>query len=299
MFCPGCSAPSADGAKFCKICGMNLTIVTQALVGSVVVTDPLRDREYKRARKSISEGIQGTAIGASLMVAAALIYFLLPHETFFYGAALAIGLLGIIYFFRSVGRIVDAKLGPKLLDPALRPRGTGPLSEGTGPLPSRPNQNSSRRLPSDPLKSNPPAPAQASARLPVNDKLAVQSLAQIYQESLLKGPENAAESATNDSPDRTPAKGADRNPPRGPLKGPLESPVSGANGAPNRSYTEGLSRSHAEGLQKATPKGNDRPPQPLGAVPPPRIGTGRVNREHSSHLREPDKQDDILSKIRN
>src|SRR5256886_4127486 len=37
MFCPSCSTQSIEGAKFCKSCGMNLTIITQAISGSVVV----------------------------------------------------------------------------------------------------------------------------------------------------------------------------------------------------------------------------------------------------------------------
>ena len=41
---------------------MNLNIVTQALNGEVIVTDPLREREFKRARKQISDGIHGGAV---------------------------------------------------------------------------------------------------------------------------------------------------------------------------------------------------------------------------------------------
>jgi hypothetical protein len=220
MYCPGCSSPSAEGAKFCKTCGMNLTVVTQALVGSVVVSDPLRDREYKRSRKSISDGIQGSAIGAALMVAAALSYWLLPRDKFFYGASLAIGLLGIVHFFRSVGRIIDAKIGPKLLDPALQPRSTGPLVEPGSTSSLRLSGNPSRRLPSDPIAA--PPGSQESSRT----------------SNLETGP----------PPDKAPGRGA------------------------------------------------ARPLPPLG---PARAATGRVNREHSTMLRSPDKQDDILSKIRN
>ena len=73
MFCPTCSTAAAEGAKFCKTCGLNLTIVTQALSGGVIAADPMRDREYKRARKSISDGIQGVAVGAALLLAIGLI----------------------------------------------------------------------------------------------------------------------------------------------------------------------------------------------------------------------------------
>src|SRR5262249_16020413 len=128
MFCPTCSTAVAAGAKFCKTFGLNLTIVTQALSGGVSAADPMRDREYKRARKSISDGIQGTAVGAALLLAAALSYFLLPRETIIYVLSLAAALGGLVTFFRSLGHIVDAKVGPKLIDPALTKRATGPPS---------------------------------------------------------------------------------------------------------------------------------------------------------------------------
>jgi hypothetical protein len=134
MFCPGCSAASPDGAKFCKSCGMNLTVVTQAVSGSSASVDPIREREYKRARKKISDGIQGAAAGCALTAVAAAVYLFLPGEKLWYGIALAIALAGIVGFFRGVGHIFDAKVGHKLLGAAPQARGTGPL---TGPLPSQ------------------------------------------------------------------------------------------------------------------------------------------------------------------
>ena len=152
MYCPSCSTHSSDGAKFCKACGMNLNVITQALNGGVVVSDPLRDREFKRARKQISDGINGSAIGAGLLVAAALPYFLAPRTPWMYTATLLVALAGIVKLFRSVASMVDAKVGGKLLDPALQPRGTGGLSNGVSTTTAR----SSQRL-SDTGKSGQPA----------------------------------------------------------------------------------------------------------------------------------------------
>lgn len=152
MYCPSCSTHSSDGAKFCKACGMNLNVITQALNGGVVVSDPLRDREFKRARKQISDGIHGSAIGAGLLVAASLPYFLAPRTPWIYTATLLVALAGIVKLFRSVASMVDAKVGGKLLDPALQPRGTGGLSNGLSTTTAR----SSQRL-SDPGKSGQPA----------------------------------------------------------------------------------------------------------------------------------------------
>ncbi|MEK6323267.1 MAG: zinc ribbon domain-containing protein [Acidobacteriota bacterium] len=141
MYCPSCSTHSIDGAKFCKSCGMNLSVITQALNGGVVISDPIRDREFKRARKQISDGIHGSAIGAALLVAAALPYSLIPATPWIYPASLVLALGGIIKLFRSIGSIIDAKVGPKLLDPALQPRATGGLNSSQ-PFPTgvRPSQ---------------------------------------------------------------------------------------------------------------------------------------------------------------
>lgn len=129
MYCPGCSTQANEGAKFCKVCGMNLSAITQALSGVAVVSDPIRDREFKHARKQISDGIQGSAVGAAILLAAALPYFLVkPLASWLLVWSLALALLGVVKLFRSIGGIIDAKVGPKLLDPALQPRATGGLN---------------------------------------------------------------------------------------------------------------------------------------------------------------------------
>src|SRR5215510_13435987 len=143
MYCPGCSTQANEGAKFCKACGMNLSVISQAVSGGVVISDPIRDREFKRARKQISDGIHGSAIGAACLIAAALPYFLVnPSQAWSVVLALILALVGVYKVFRSVGTIIDAKVGPKLLDPALQPRSTGSLNgmtTGGGPA-VRPSQ---------------------------------------------------------------------------------------------------------------------------------------------------------------
>jgi hypothetical protein len=191
---------------------MNLTAITQALNGGVIISDPVRDREYKRVRRQVTDGIQGAAIGAGVLVAAALAYFLIPKNNYVYGAVLTVALIGIIKLFRSIGSIIDAKVGQKLLDPTLQPRGTGGLS-ASQPLPPAPVAvRPSQRLSVDPAK--PPAP--------------------------------------NTRPVTT------------------------------------------EQRQSVTP-----PPTGLQVNNPARQGTGRVNRELSSPLRKIEKEDDLLSNLRN
>ena len=136
MYCPSCSTKSAEGAKFCKSCGMNLTIITQAITGSVAVTEPGRDREFKRARRQISEGIKGAAIGAAILIAALLAYLLITNGPFAYSITLVLALVGLIKLFINIGSILDAKVGTKLVDQTLQTRSTGGLNS-TG-IPSAP-----------------------------------------------------------------------------------------------------------------------------------------------------------------
>ena len=166
MYCPGCATQAHEGAKFFKSCGLNLNMITQALNGGVAVaTDPLRDRELKRARKQISDGIHGTAIGAAILVSSVLAYTLIPHDTWVYVLALVLALAGIVKLFRSVGSIVDARVGPKFLDPALQVRATGNLSgANSGPVSVRP----SGRLPD--LTAKPPAPTRSVSAAALPDK---------------------------------------------------------------------------------------------------------------------------------
>jgi hypothetical protein len=204
MYCPTCATQAIEGAKFCKACGLNLNTIAQALNGGVSVADPARDRELKKARKQISDGIHGTAIGAALLVAAALPYFLVkPITTWAVTVTLVLALAGIIKLFRSIGSIVDAKLGPKLLDPVLQQRATGSL-----------NSN--------------PAVASSIAR-PSQRLVAPQSHTR-------------------------PVSGEEIQLPQAPAPPPIENL--------------------------------------------PRIGTGRINREHSSPLHRLD-EDDLMSKLRN
>ena len=135
MYCPSCSTQAADGAKFCKSCGLSLSIITQALNGDSGFSDPLRDREYKRARKQISEGIQGTSVGAAFLVAAGLAYACLPIErTIFQVPALIAALVGLVYVFRNIGKLIDAKVGRKMVQGPVQPRGTGALGSGAATI---------------------------------------------------------------------------------------------------------------------------------------------------------------------
>ena len=129
MYCPSCSTLAVEGAKFCKACGMNLTIIAQAINGGVVIADPARDRDYKRNRKQISAGINGAAIGAALLIAAVVAYVIMKDIGILaYPVTLVLALIGLIKLFKNVGEIVDAKVGAKLIETPSQTRPTGGLN---------------------------------------------------------------------------------------------------------------------------------------------------------------------------
>jgi hypothetical protein len=139
---------------------MNLNAVTQALSGEMVISDPLREREFKRARKEVSDGIHGTAVGTALLVAAAVPFVLSKAGVFalnnyITALALVLALFGIIKLFRSFGSIIDAKVGGKLLDPNLQLRATGGLN--SNPLPAAAVQNRNSQRLDQPRSMAPPA----------------------------------------------------------------------------------------------------------------------------------------------
>jgi hypothetical protein len=207
---------------------MNLNVVTQALSGEVISTDPLREREFKRARKQISDGIHGVAVGAGLIAAASLPYVLykvigLSLNSYWIGLALALALAGLIKLFRSAGSIVDAKIGPKLLDPALQPRPTGNLNSVASASAS--SAKSNHRFSSEAVRPLTSTPANTR---PVSLEASAEEV-------------------------------------------------------------------------KATDAGPRNQTPPTGAFDPSLIrpSTGRINREHSTPVRRLEKDDDLLSRLRN
>ena len=55
MFCPKCATQNVDGASYCRSCGVNISLVPQALTGQLAPATP-PDDEYYRGRRRRRRG---------------------------------------------------------------------------------------------------------------------------------------------------------------------------------------------------------------------------------------------------
>ena len=116
MFCPKCAAQNVDGASFCRVCGANISLVSQALTGRLpeaptpVAYVGYRRRDRKRNRDdeppSLEKGIVNLFVGIGFIVAALAIMYRFPGGIFWGWSFFipAFDRLG-----RGIGAIVAAK----------------------------------------------------------------------------------------------------------------------------------------------------------------------------------------------
>jgi zinc-ribbon domain len=82
MFCPKCATPNLDGAKFCRSCGSNVSLVSQALSGELPQAPPedtgfcgRESRRRGRGSLSLDQAIRNVFMGvAFLLVSIALAF---------------------------------------------------------------------------------------------------------------------------------------------------------------------------------------------------------------------------------
>jgi hypothetical protein len=116
MFCPKCAAQNVEGASFCRVCGANVSLVSQALTGQLpeAKADDYRSRRMRRRMKererdpepSMEKGIMNVFMGLGFIIAALAIMFKFPAGIF-WGWSLFIP--GFSHLGRGVASIVAAR----------------------------------------------------------------------------------------------------------------------------------------------------------------------------------------------
>jgi len=77
MFCPKCATQNVDGASYCRSCGVNISLVPQALTGQMTAATPpddvyYRGRYRRRGGPSMDYAIRSLAMGIAFAVMAIL-----------------------------------------------------------------------------------------------------------------------------------------------------------------------------------------------------------------------------------
>lgn len=102
MFCPKCATQNVDGASFCRSCGANISLVSQALSGKLPVEPAeecndfgFRRRGRRRSEPSIENAIRNLMMGMAFAIISVLVgkyspggwtwwyWMLIPASTFF------------------------------------------------------------------------------------------------------------------------------------------------------------------------------------------------------------------------
>lgn len=81
MYCPRCATQNIDNARFCRSCGANLSLVPQALSGSLPhdrsdkIEEAIRGAIRRRREPNLGHGIRRASIGLAFLTIVAAIFF--------------------------------------------------------------------------------------------------------------------------------------------------------------------------------------------------------------------------------
>ncbi|HMF55269.1 MAG TPA: zinc ribbon domain-containing protein [Pyrinomonadaceae bacterium] len=149
MFCPKCAAENMEGAHFCRACGSNISLVPQALTGSLPEAqsaDQPDDRMSRRARRkmekqaSVEHAIKNIFTGLAFIAVAIAVLFFAPAGRiwWFWMLIPAITTLGggIAEYvrFKNQGQLPQATSFPAQAAMSPPPRVSAIPSRNTGEL---------------------------------------------------------------------------------------------------------------------------------------------------------------------
>jgi hypothetical protein len=145
MFCPKCATENISGARFCRSCGIDVSLIPQALAGTLPQAAPVAedddDDSYRSRRRhrrdkhpSIEGGLRNIFVGVGfLMVAIALAFTPMGRMWWFWMMIPAFSMIGT-----GVAQYTNAKNAEKALPPhATQGDAQLPRSAFAGELPTR------------------------------------------------------------------------------------------------------------------------------------------------------------------
>jgi hypothetical protein len=145
MFCPKCATENISGARFCRSCGIDVSLIPQALAGNLPQAVPVAedddddsDRSRRRHRRgkhpNIEGGLRNIFVGIGfLMVAIALAFTPMGRMWWFWMMIPAFSMIG-----GGVAEYMRAKNAEKELPPhAAQEQSQLPRSAFAGELPQR------------------------------------------------------------------------------------------------------------------------------------------------------------------
>ena len=132
MYCPNCASQNNDDAKFCRTCGANLSLISQALTGAI--PEVRRGKHGKLEHKSppsFANGVATIVGGLGFILAAFGVLFFAPAGRlwWFWMFIPAFGTIG-----KGVAECLSAR---QLIPPTARPAQMAPPVLNTNQLPPR------------------------------------------------------------------------------------------------------------------------------------------------------------------
>jgi len=112
MFCPGCGKESGPNQRFCKSCGCDLGVVSQAL-GSRTSQPPIAQSptnnsfDFAAYNKQLSRGYKEVGTGAGVMIAVLFVIFLV-HENWMPWAVLGLMIWGCGSLGNGISKLIAA-----------------------------------------------------------------------------------------------------------------------------------------------------------------------------------------------
>ena len=131
MFCPKCATNNLDGASFCRGCGANISLVSQALTGQITqapveeVEEPGRRRRRRRERGEVTldQSFKNVFLGVAFLIIAIVLSRTIGYGWWFWMLLPAFSLMGtgVAQYIRLKEREKRAPLAPPPVNPAFQP----------------------------------------------------------------------------------------------------------------------------------------------------------------------------------